>query len=153
MPCQPPRMPSVGVQSNYSPSQRRTFAVPSPYLRRCMFGFRSEIRTCTRGGTAKVRRRYGAGTWMVKTHARGSPAMRGSPQCLMRHPVETGGSTVIFAKILPPTAHPVRILRSACLMRGRSVCSDVACRVAVGCCSDVACRVAVGCCSDVACRG
>ena len=40
---------------------RYTCAVPSPYLRRFMFGFRNEIRGCTRGGTAKVRRRYGEG--------------------------------------------------------------------------------------------
>ena len=38
-----------------------TCAVPSPYLRRFMFGFRSEIRTCTRGGVKLVRRWYGEG--------------------------------------------------------------------------------------------
>ena len=37
----------------------RTFALPSPYLGRFMFGFRGEIRGCTRGGTAMVGRRYG----------------------------------------------------------------------------------------------
>ena len=39
----------------------RTCAVPSPYLRRFMFGFRYEIRTCTRGGVKLVRRWYGEG--------------------------------------------------------------------------------------------
>ena len=36
-----------------------TFALPSPYLRRFILGFRYEIRTCTRGGRAMVGRRMG----------------------------------------------------------------------------------------------
>ena len=37
----------------------------------------------------------------------------------------------VFAKIPPPFAHTRGHIRSAYLMRGRSICSDVACRVAV----------------------
>ena len=38
---------------------RYTFAVPSPYLRRCTLGFHREIRGCSGAGRAMVRRRYG----------------------------------------------------------------------------------------------
>ena len=51
-------LPTPTVGTPYSPPyHRRTIAVPSPYLGRFMFGFRNEIRTCTRGYTAMVRRR------------------------------------------------------------------------------------------------
>lgn len=39
----------------------RTFALPSPYLGRFMFGFRDEIRGCTRGCRAMVLSWYGVG--------------------------------------------------------------------------------------------
>ena len=38
---------------------RYTFAVPSPYLRRCTLGFHRKIRGCSGAGRAMVRRRYG----------------------------------------------------------------------------------------------
>ena len=49
------------VCSDSTPHLRRTCAVPTPYQGRFMFGFRNEIRGCTRGGTALVRRRCRVG--------------------------------------------------------------------------------------------
>ena len=43
------------------PHLRRIIAVPSPYLRRYIFGFRSETRGCSDDGLELVRRRYGDG--------------------------------------------------------------------------------------------
>lgn len=43
------------------PHLLRTIAVPSPYLRRYIFGFRSETRGCSDAGVELVRRWYGDG--------------------------------------------------------------------------------------------
>ena len=60
------------------------------------------------------------------THRHTMPHTPQKPDC-------RGWVFAVFAKIPPPIAHTRGHIRSAYLMRGRGVCSDVACRVAVWC--------------------
>ena len=74
-------------------------------------------------GALPLRRGSGGECWSLAIARHGLPAM---PDC-------RGGVFAVFAKIPPPIAHTRGHIRSAYLMRGRGVCSDVACRVAVWC--------------------
>lgn len=51
----------LGPPLPFPPHLRRTNVVPSPYLRRYIFGFRSETRGCSDAGVELVRRWYGDG--------------------------------------------------------------------------------------------
>ena len=86
--------------------QRRTFALPTPYLRRFILGFPDEIRGCTRGGRRLVGRRYGVDPSYGPVRCGGREGCRGETG-MLKSPQDS-------SKIFGETTVPAIASRPSC---------------------------------------